>query len=181
MTTSRGGDVRSLSSQTPLVKEDYEYIWIPYISFTEVGNAAVAAIGGKETYGLSFDASTEEVIDTNILLPRDLNDNFDITANVYWSSSSTAATTIVWDLEYISTGAGDDIGGDVTALTTTDTDSGTADALCVTDDMTILSANITAGDVLHIVISRDADDDADKVAVDGSFYGVRLKYTRRSL
>ena len=181
MGTSRGGNLRSISALSPLIKEDYEYIWIPYTAFTDAGNATVAAVGGTETYALTFDAATEEVIDTNILLPRDLDANFDIVANVYWSSSSTAATGAVVDLEYLSTGSGDDVGATHTALTTDDTDSATADALMVTDDLTILAANITANDVLHLVLSRDADDADDDVTVDVSYYGVRLKYTRRSL
>jgi len=179
--TSRAGNIRTISAMSPLIKEDYELLWVPYTAFTDAGNAAVAAIGGTETYGLSFDASTEEVVDTNILLPRDLDDNFDITANVYWSSSSTAATGVMFDLEYLSTGAGDDVGVAHTSVESFDTDSATADAMMISDDATFLAANITAGDVLHLVFSRAADDGDDDVTVDASLYGVRLKYTRRSL
>ena len=181
MTTARGGSVSSLAAQDPAIKDDYGYIWIPYTAFTDAGNAAAAAVGGTESYGLSFDAGTEEVIDTNILLPRDLHTDFDIVANVYFSSSSTGGSGVVWDLEYIATAAGEDVGGTNVDLSVTDTDSATADAVVEGGALTILSANITTGDLLHLALSRDANEALDTCDVDATLYGIRLKYTRRSL
>jgi len=181
MTTSRPGSVLSLSDQDPTIKEDYEYLWIPYTAFTNASAATAGAVGATETYGLDFNADAEEVIDTNILLPRDLNADYDITANVYYSSSTTSGSGVVWDLEYISTGAGDDVGGTNVDLSDTSVDSATVDAVVVSGDLTILNANITANDLLHLVLSRDADEVLDTCDVDTTLYGLRLKYTRRSL
>jgi len=152
-------------------------IWVPIGIFNDVGNAAITAVGGTEKTGMAFDPSTDEAVDTMVVLPKDLDFAKAITIKVYWSSDGTDDTKDVdWSIVYGAYAAGDDVGATGTTLLTTDLDNATADDLRISDAMTI-PASVLASNVemLSLVLRRDAS--ADTLTVDAECYGILIEYT----
>lgn len=152
-------------------------LWIPVSAFNDIGLATLGAVGGSTPTGMTFDAATGEAVDVTILCPKDMDVTKAASIYVYWSSADTNGTDCVWDIDYIAVGAGDDVGAATANLTTTDTDSTTADDLNISDALT-LPANTMAStaELLSLSVNRDADEVADDLAADATFYGIRIDY-----
>lgn len=152
-------------------------IWVPIGVFNDIGNAVLAAIGSTEKTGMAFDASTDEAVDTMLVVPKDVDFTKAITIKVYWSSDGTDDTKDVdWSIVYGAFAADDDVGATGTTLLITDLDSATADDLNIADVMTIPADVLAANtEMLSLVLRRDAS--ADTLAVDAECYGILIEYT----
>lgn len=152
--------------------------FIPYNDFNIIaGSVAIAAVGGTLCGAYAFDASAVESVSSIWECPQDADVTKTMKAYVLWSSPGVTAVDVVWDIDYAAVTAGEDMGVALTAGTVTDTDSTTADALMVSDAVTI-AANTFAyvGEKLIVAVSRDADATGDTVAGDASFYGLLITY-----
>ena len=151
-------------------------IWIPanQLSLQTSGTAATAG-QVDDLYCLLFDASTTEDCNYGLVMPKWTNKDLKVKAYVYWSSAGTDNTkAVVWDIDYGSFAEGDDIDmSSPTNVTTTSTDSSTANALVTTSALEM--TGIKAGDLLVMHIYRDADETADNVTVDAALRGILLE------
>jgi len=153
-------------------------IYIPFTQFSDIGNATAGAVGSSKPTGLAFDKTTAEEADTHIVLPDNVDVSKAMTIKVYWSSADTAGGDAIWDIDYIARASGEDIGATVTNLTTTDTDSTTADALNISDALTIPASTLASTDeLLYLNLRREAAASGDTLDADATFYGISIAYT----
>lgn len=153
-------------------------VFLPVEMFSDVGNAALGAIGSKNRTGMLFDKTTDENIDAKWYPPKDLDVTKAFTIKVLWSSADTAGNDCVWGITYLAAVAGEDMGADGASLTTTDTDSTTSDGLNVSDAITI-PANTFASvaELMSLILYRDANAAGDTLDDDAAFYGLLIEYT----
>lgn len=155
-------------------------IWIPHSAFSDIGNAAGAAVGSSKPTGLAFDQTTAEEADVTILVPKDFDETVLASMYIYWSSSAVVSTNgVVWDIDYVARAIGEDMGVAVTNLTTTDLDSATADALNRTAALTLPADTVAVDDLLNLNLRREAADGSDTVTVQAEFYGIQIDYTSK--
>lgn len=153
-------------------------IWIPISVFNDIGGAELGATDSTEKTGMLFDKATDEAVDMMLVVPKDFDITKAATINVYWSSPDTSGGDCVWNISYDAFAAGDDVGSTNTVLTTTDTDSTTADDLDISDALT-LPADVLAAtnEMLSLVLRRDANNAADTLDDDAAAYGILITYT----
>jgi len=152
--------------------------FIPYSTFSiAAGTPAVAAVGGTLCCAYKFDKASVEAVATMWECPADADVTKPMKAYVLWSSEGVTAVDAVWDIDYAPRTTGEDMGVALTAGTVTDTDSTTADALMVSDAVTIAANTFAAvGEQLILAVSRDADATGDTVDFDAAFYGLLITY-----
>jgi len=150
--------------------------YYPISSFSDIGGATLGAVGSSTPTGLDFNETTDEAADINIMFPKNIDVTKAISVYVRWSSAGTAATDVVWDIDYIARALGEDVGVAVSNVSVTDTDSTTADALMESPVITI-PADTLAGNTesLFLSLRRDADTTGgDTLASDATVFGIRV-------
>lgn len=139
---------------------------------------AAACITGTNTQKgvLDFDAATDESVQTHVMLPADWTGNVDVL--IKWLAAATSGD-VVWAVQTICVAdAETDDPAFNTASTVTDTAKGTT---LQTNDAAITTVTVTgcaAGELLHLKLSRDADNAADTMTGDARFIGMEVTMRR---
>lgn len=143
-----------------------------------VGSAAHALVGSAggslRMDAWAFDAASDESIETQIYTPWDPTLGV-VTAEIFWAPATTNSGNCRWDIVTadIDAAAQIDQAADETD-SVTDASGGTADALQITDPVTISRT----GRFQRIVVNRDANHGTDDTFTgDAWFLGLLLKFT----
>ena len=140
--------------------------------------AAAACITGTNTQKgvLDFDAATDESAQVHVALPADWSGAVDV--RIKWLAAATSGD-VVWAVQTICVAdAETDDPAFNTASTVTDTAKGTTNQ---TNDAAITGVTATgcaAGELMHVKISRDADNGSDTMTGDARLIGMELTLRR---
>ena len=149
-----------------------ESIWIPanQLSLQTSGTAATAGQQDDVPVTVHTHNSDDEAT-FSVLIPESVKPTTCMKIYVYWLSADTEGKTNAWDIDYRVTGEGSDVGaGSTSNVTTTDTDSTTANALNISSALTIPCSDVTPGSVFHGLLYNDnsegtIDDDPKVVGL----------------
>lgn len=164
---------------------------VPYRSvFLSAGGATIPTTSGaaaatkvesstnkQNMYVVDFDASTDERAEWTFVMP----DNYDggtITAKFYWQTTATSGD-VIWAIQGRSYGDAETIDQAYgTAVTVTDTASGTAaqNLISAATAAITLSGTPAGGELVQIRAYRDADAGGDTMSADARLIGVKLEY-----
>jgi len=126
-----------------------------------------------------FDDSTEEYIQTNIVMPDNYDGSVLKNARFYWLSATATSGDVIWGIQaraFDDDDALDQAWG--TAVTVTDTAKGTTNDLAISaaaSDMTI-GGSPAGGQYVQFRIYRDADAAGDTMTGDARLLAVHLEY-----
>jgi len=156
-------------------------LWLPIDIWTDIGNAALTAVGTTTTVAVAFDKATDEHVGINLVLPKIADVSRAMALYVYYSSVNTTGSKAgVFGLSMKATAAGEDIGATHTLATVVaDTDSTTADDLGITSALAIAAGFMASTEeLLSLSLYRDANHASDNVDADIEIYGARLDFYR---
>ncbi|MDA8113515.1 MAG: hypothetical protein M0Z43_02145, partial [Acidithiobacillus sp.] len=154
-----------------------------FLDLPTTNAAAAACITGTNTQKgvLDFDAATDESGQVTIMLPADatqLTSGGGIDVAVKWLAAATTGS-VVWGVQTscVATAETDDPSWN-TATTVTDAALGTT---LQTNDAAIADVTATgcaAGELLHLLVYRDADNGSDDMTGDARLIGFEVTYRR---
>lgn len=134
----------------------------------------------KHYMTLAFDASTDEHCTFSFQMPGDYTSGG--TVKILWSANSTSAQNIVWGARLGAVTPSDadtPIEHAAAAASTTTTAQITTEANRL-NETSITLANldsVAAGDLVQLIVYRDADNGSDTLAVDAAMINVQFTYT----
>lgn len=148
---------------------------------TTAGCAALAQIEmatNKQSFKvLAFDKDTDENAEFSIVMPDDW-DAGTVTAQFFWTISSSATGNAVWGIRGISYGDNgilDDTFGD--AVEVTDGRNGVGKLNISSESGAVTIAGATAGELVQFRVYRNADDGGDTLTVDAQLVGIKITYS----
>lgn len=116
-------------------------------------------------------------------VPADWDHASNININLYWSPADSAAGNIVWKLESKSLALGGVVSGATTALSYTQSVSGTTDALQTTNgSLNIPFASVGSTDqMLTIAVERDGKNALDTYSGVAQVHMIQYSYTAKNI
>ena len=153
-------------------------LWIPAGHFNLQPTSTEALVGATIPTAISYDAGSDENACANVYILDEIDCSVAMSAYIYYSAAATSGD-VTFDIDYISSASGEDVGAAVTNVAgTATTTSGTADYLEISSAYSIAANACSNGDVLFLNVRRDVAA-ADDMSGDADMYGVRIDYTTR--
>lgn len=144
---------------------------------------ANAALNNRNSIPVwEFDASTDESVLFNCLMPRNYAGG-GVTVYIHWAGKTATSGNVVWNsaFERIGEGSQDtDSDGFATANAATATASGTSgnvDIQAIAHTNGAEMDSVAVGELFRLKITRDADNGSDTMTGDAQLFAVEIKET----
>jgi len=148
--------------------------FVPFSDFElHSGTPAVTQVGAGIVRGWALDKDADEAVIATYQVPDNAVSGA-YNGYIHYAANAVAGD-VVLDLQTLACVEGEDLTAAGTTNSVTDTVAGTANLKNVTAAMA--TAALVAGDSLHILVNRDANNVADDLAVDAIILGVEFRYT----
>lgn len=155
-------------------------IWFAAGEFdVHTGSAAMTNVSTGPGRGWAFDASADEAIATQFLVPPDFDATVTPTLTIFYTANATSGKC-VWEITTNPLIEDEAAGAAGSADQTTDTLITTAWDLSKTGAVS-LSGTWAANDMAILKVLRNADDGSDTCTTDVIFLGAELAYTANAL
>jgi len=129
-------------------------------------------------YTLDFDASTEESVYAQEIIPFRWAVGTDMEVEINWFHDTTDNGKVVWGVEYKAIKEGEAITGSGTTITQVSAGNHPADELISTTfEDKILGSNLEQGDLFAVRVFRDADNANDTLGEDARLLQVHFHFT----
>jgi hypothetical protein len=145
-------------------------------AFTANPATAACVTGSNQKGVLDFDAATDEFGQVTIMLPSDWVSTLD--AKIVWFAAATSGN-VVWSVQTICVAdAETDDPAFNTASTVTDAAKGTTLQVNTASITGVTTTGCAAGELMHINLSRDANNASDTMTGDARLIGVEITMRR---